>query len=224
MAFMLEQLAGRSYSLHVMGRRSRTSPSPRPTPTWGRQRRARGAESRDAQGLHVQRRGVPEQLRPRQHQTRAVAAAWRRRVPAAHRLRERRQPAAGARQHPARELAVRSAMGASGAAIVRQLLVESLRWRSWARPGRGHGIGAARRDRRADAGIHAAVGDRDHAQRARAAVRVRRLPDRRRRLWPRASLEAARRTWSDDEGRRAFVSGGRQAVRRGWWSSRSPSR
>ena len=173
-------------------------------------RRARGAGPETAQGLEVQRRAIPQQLRPRQHQAGAVAAAWRRRVSAAHRLRERRQPAARARQHPA----ARAGRAQRHGRFERRHRPSTARREPGAgargrRPGRGHGIGAARCDRRADAGIHAAVGDRDHAQRARAALRVHGLPHRWRRLGLRARLASrAREPGRDDEGRRAF--GGRR--------------
>ena len=73
-----------------------------------------------------------------------------------------------------RELAIRTSIGASRAAIARQLIIESLVVAI-----AGGLLGAVlarvhhRRSGRADARLHAAVRDGDHAERSGAAVRVR---------------------------------------------------
>ena len=72
------------------------------------------------------RRGVPQQFRARQHEAGHMASARRGDVRAAHRLRERCEPAARARHGAPAELAIRAAVGATATSIVRQLLVESL--------------------------------------------------------------------------------------------------
>ena len=64
-------------------------------------------------GLERERRAAQEQLPQRQHEDGALAAARRRRVRAAHRVRERRQPAARARD--------RAAAGARGARVGRRV-------------------------------------------------------------------------------------------------------
>ena len=151
-----------------------------------------------------QRRALPQQLRPRLDQTGAVAAVGRRGVPAADRLRQRRQPAAGARQRaPAR--AGRADLDGRHPRRHRQAAAgrEPGRLARRRRPRCACVGGAPGRHRRADASVHVAVGNRDRAERAGARVCARRLCPGRHRGRLRAGLAGlAREPERDDEGGR----------------------
>ncbi len=145
----------------------------------GTGRGARADAIRAAPGTLGERRAVPQQLRARLDQARRVAAARRGRLPAADRVRQRRQPAAHARhlaaargRHPRCDR--RDAGRGRPPADRRERGGGAGRRRARRGPRARH----HRRGRGADARLHAAVGDRDRAQRARAAVRVRHLRDR----------------------------------------------
>ena len=139
-------------------------------------RAAGGGVSRLQPRLDSQRRAVPQQFPEPGHEELAVAAARRGGLPAAHRLRQRRQSAPRARHRAAAR-----GDGADGARRV------AGRDRA-AAPDREPGAGARRRRRRhrarvpgdagggrADAAVHAAVRDGDRAERAGAAVHGRAL-------------------------------------------------
>ena len=205
LVFTEEQLRSDSGSLNVMARLKDDVELPEANASLrALGRGARADAIRAAPGTLRQRRAVPQQLRPRLDQARRVAAARRGRLPAADRLRQRRQPAADARhlaaargRHPRRD---RRDPGRGRPPADRR---ERGRGAGRRRARRGPGARHHRRGRRADARLHAPVRDRDRAQRARAAVRVRHLRDRRAAGGPRPGVaREPRRRRRSHEGRR----------------------
>ena len=169
-------------------------------------------------GLDGERRAVPQQLPEPRHHELPLAAARRRRLRAADRLRQRRQPAAGPRHRPpardhrahgAGRVARRDRAAAAGreprAGRPRRRLRRGPRGRADAR-GRGR-----------DAAVHAASRDRDRAQRSGAALHRRGVRAVGHHLRPRAGLAGGpRRSQPDVEGSRA------RRPRRAAWPAPGP--